>query len=190
MPDNASINQESFRLLLGWLDSNHESAAEKYEKIRQRLIRLFVGRGCHEAELLADRTIDRVTVKVPQIVSDYVGEPAAYFYGVAHNIHLEWLRSQKRQHEIPFIDLTAESKPEEPEEPEYHCLESCLGKLPQDAREMILEYYRDEKHAKIVRRKGLAEKLGVSMGALQIRASRVRAKLSSCVSDCVQKEAA
>jgi len=190
MPDNLPITQESFQTLLGWLDSNAESAAEKYERIRQRLIRLFVGRGCYEAELLADRTIDRVTVKVPQIISDYVGEPAAYFYGVAHNIHLEWLRNQRRQREAPFIDLTAEKEEEEEEGAEYSCLESCLEKLPHDAREMILEYYRDEKRAKIARRKGLAEKLGVSMGALQIRASRVRAKLSNCVNDCVRRKAA
>jgi len=44
-------------MLLGWLSTNEASAAEKYEKIRARLIRLFVGRGCYEAEMLADQTI-------------------------------------------------------------------------------------------------------------------------------------
>jgi DNA-directed RNA polymerase specialized sigma24 family protein len=170
-------------MLLGWLDGNVDSAAEKYEKIRQRLIRVFVGRGCHEAELLADRTIDRVIAKVPQINQDYVGEPAAYFYAVGNKIHLEWLRSQRREREVTFIELTADT--EEEEGAEYGCLESCLDKLPRDAREMILEYYRDEKRAKIERRKNLAQKLGVSIGALQIKASRIRSKLSSCVSDCV-----
>ena len=182
MPENFPITQEDFQMLLGWLATNEESAAEKYEKIRGRLIRIFVGRGCYEAELLADRTIDRVIAKVPQISGDYVGEPATYFYGVANKIHLEWLRKQKQEREATFIDLTLE--PEE-EGCEYTCLESCLDELPADAREMIVEYYRDEKRAKIDRRKGLALRLGISIGALQIKASRIRARLSACVSECV-----
>ena len=184
MPENSSITQESFQLLLGWLGTNDESAGEKYEKIRTRLIRIFIGRGCPEAELLADRTIDRVIAKVPQISSSYVGEPAAYFYGVAHKIHLEWLRHQKRERETPFVEFGREA--EEEEGAEYPCLESCLDELPAEAREMILEYYCDEKRAKIERRKRMAQTLGISIGALQIKASRVRSRLSSCVSDCVQ----
>ncbi|HKP69461.1 MAG TPA: hypothetical protein VJV05_09265 [Pyrinomonadaceae bacterium] len=183
MPENLSITQEAFKLLLGWLDTNEVSAAEKYEKIRARLIRIFVGRGCHEAELLADRTIDRVIAKVPQISSSYVGDPAAYFYGVANKIHLEWLRTQKRQREATFVEITAE--PEKEEGCEYSCLEDCLNALPTNLRELILEYYRDEKRAKIERRKSLAEKLGISIGALQIKASRIRSRLSSCVTECV-----
>ena len=186
MPGNLSITEEGFRTLLGWLDTNEESAGAKYERIRTRLIRMLVGRGCYEAELLADRTIDRVTAKVPQIVANYVGEPAAYFYGVAHKVHLEWLRDQKREREFPFIDHSAEP---EDEGVEYSCLESCLDRLPADAREMILEYYRDEKRAKIDRRRLLAQKLGISTGALQIKACRTRAKLSSCVNACVGGDA-
>jgi DNA-directed RNA polymerase specialized sigma24 family protein len=183
MPENASITQEGFKILLGWLDANDESAGEKYEKIRQRLIRIFVGRGCYEAEILADQTIDRVIAKVPQISTGYVGDPAAYFYGVAQKIHLEWLRSQKRQRETPFIDLAA---PCEDEGDEFSCLETCLDKLPTESREMILEYYRGEKRVKIDRRKELARQRGISVGALQIKASRIRTRLSSCVNDCVK----
>lgn len=170
-------------MLLGWLDENVELAGEKYERIRQRLIRVFIGRGCHEGELLADETIDRVTTKIPDIKDNYEGDPAAYFYGVAHNVHLEWLRLQKRERQIPYIDFTIDK--DEEDESGYTCLESCLEKLPTDLREVILDYYRDEKRAKIERRRGLAERLGVSVGALQVRASRIRSKLSSCVNDCV-----
>ncbi len=184
MPTNLSITPEGFRLLLGWLDADDQSAGEKYEKIRQRLIRIFVGRGCYEAELLADRTIDRVIAKVPQISGDYVGEPANYFYGVANKIHLEWLRTQKREREVTFIDHTVTVTDED--DAEFSCLETCLDELPADSREVILEYYRDEKRAKIERRRALAERLGVSIGALQIKASRIRSKLSNCVNKCVE----
>ena len=112
MPDNHSITAENFQILLRWLDGNAETAGEKYERIRSRLIRMFIGRGCYEAELLADRTIDRVTSRVPEIGPSFVGEPANYFYAVAHKIHLEWLREQKRSRESTFIDLTGD-KPDE-----------------------------------------------------------------------------
>lgn len=185
MPDSHSITAENFQTLLSWLDDNAESAGEKYEHIRRRLIRIFIGRGCHEPELLADRTIDRVTSKLPQISSTYVGEPAIYFYGVANKVYFEWLRDQKRGREKVFIDLTADPADNDNEQ---ECLESCLEKLPRDARELILEYYRDEKSAKIERRKNLATRLGISIGALQIKASRIRSRLLDCVNDCVSKK--
>ena len=184
MAEEKAISQETFKLLLTWLDADESTAAEKYERIRQRLIRIFVGRGCHEADALADQTIDRVTIKVPQIAAGYVGDPAVYFYGVAHKIHLEWLRKQKIAHEGPaVIETPAESGDEK--DIEYDCLESCLAELSPDAREMILEYYRDEKKAKIERRRNLAIKLGITIGALQIKASRIRTRLLECVTKCV-----
>ena len=183
MPESQSITAEDLQTLLGWLDPDKESAGEKYESIRQRLIRLFIGRGCCEPELLADRTIDRVITKVPQIVSSYDGEPAAYFCGVANNIHHEWLRNQERERKAVFIDTTAEHNEDDAE---YACLERCLGELSDDSRELILEYYRDEKRAKIDRRKKLAKSLGISVGALQIKASRIRTRLLKCVGDCAK----
>lgn len=184
MPEEQTITPESFDRLLEWLGPTHESAAAKYETIRRRLIRFFVGRGCYEAETLADQTIDRVTSKVIQVADGYVGEPSAYFYGVANKVHLEWLRVQKRAR-----DATAEVVPEkEDREAEYACLEECLDELPAENRELIIEYYRDEKRAKIERRKRLAHKLGISIGALQIKASRIRARLYTCVAACCREK--
>jgi DNA-directed RNA polymerase specialized sigma24 family protein len=183
MPEEQTITHESFGRLLNWLDPNDESAATKYEKIRQRLIRIFVCRGCYEAELLADQTIDRVTQKVAQVADNYVGEPAAYFYGVANKIHLEWLRGQKRIRELAVAEVPAEDK-EDQREAEYSCLEKCLEELPSESKELIVEYYRDEKRAKIDRRKNLAKSLGITIGALQIKASRIRSRLYTCVVKC------
>lgn len=185
MPENYSLTTENFQTLLNWLDSDVETAGEKYERIRGRLIRMFVCRGCYEAEMLADRTIDRVISKLAQISSTYEGDPAIYFYGVATKVHLEWLREQKKEREATFIDLTVES--DDHDQNEFSCLESCLEKLSAEARETILEYYRDDKRAKIERRKRLAERLDISIGALQIKASRIRARLAVCVQDCVSE---
>lgn len=184
MPDNHSITQEGFDSLLGWLAADGEAAGKTYEAIRRRLIKLFVTRGCHEPELLADRTIDRVISKVPQISSDYIGEPVLYFYGVANKVHQEWLRNQKHERDAVFIDPNVDPNAEV----ELSCLQDCLKQLRPKSRDLILEYYREEKAARVQRRKDLAQDLGVSLQALQNKASRIRVRLSTCVAKCVERK--
>jgi RNA polymerase sigma factor (sigma-70 family) len=181
------VTQENFEVLLSWLDQNRESAGQRYEKIRARLIRIFIGRGCFEAEQLADETINRVTQKLSQVIESYAGgEPALYFYGVADKIHLEWLRKQKKIKQIPFSETDGTRGGEvESAEAEYECLESCLETLPEAYRRLIVEYYRKEKSAKIENRRKLAQQLKISTNALQIKASRIRTELRECVQKCV-----
>ena len=178
------LSQESFDVLLRWLDLNREAAGQKYEKIRQRLIRLFVGRGCPEAEDLTDETINRVTNKLPQLIDNYVGDPTAYFYGVADKIHLEWLRKEKKKRNLQFPDNTAQED-ELDSEREYECLETCLKVLPTGQRELIVGYYTEEKRSKIENRKKIAERLGITISALHIKTCRIRAGLLQCVQSCI-----
>jgi RNA polymerase sigma factor (sigma-70 family) len=176
MIEEKNITQENFEMLLFWLDSHRETAAHKFEKIRSRLIRVFGGRGCYEAEDLADETIDRVTRKLPQIKDKYVGDAALYFYGVANKIHLEWLRKQKRMGFVEFKDAGVFDREMEYAE-EYERLETCLKQLPDDLRQVILEYYQHEKGAKVEHHKQLAAKCGLTVNALQTKTCRIRAKL-------------
>jgi RNA polymerase sigma factor (sigma-70 family) len=184
MDPDKTVTEEKFRLLLKWLDADDGHAGRKYEAIRKRLITVFTGRGCHEAEHLADLTIDRVTLQVNKLNGNYEGDPALYFYGVARNIYLEWQRKQKPMREIAPTDAAYSNEIDEKEK-EFHCLESCLEKLGSNVREMMIEYYRDEKQAKIARRKQLAASMGISTGALQIKTSRVRTQLLECVRKCM-----
>ncbi|HEY0083559.1 MAG TPA: hypothetical protein VGB61_12265, partial [Pyrinomonadaceae bacterium] len=64
MGKQSGLTQEGFERLLTWLSPDREQAGKKYEEIRQSLIKIFVWRGVHEAEDLADETITRVTWKV------------------------------------------------------------------------------------------------------------------------------
>ena len=179
------ITTENFRMLLNWLDPDQESAAQKYEKIRGRLVRIFIGRGCYEADDLADETMNRVTLKVPSIRESYVGDPAPYFFGVADKVHLEWLRKQKRARPVELTDNSPHVEPEPEDDTEYECLEKCLKALPDVLRELIVDYYRDEKRAKIERHKSLAEKWGLTINAMQTKTCRIRAGLRKCVAECV-----
>lgn len=179
------LTQESFDKLLAWLDPNRDLAGNKYEDIRRRLIKIFTCRGCAEAETLADETINRVTRKLPEVAEGYTGDPALYFYGVAHKIHLEYLR--RKQTPVPPPPPSEDS---DEIEREYECLEQCLQQLTPDTRELVLQYYQEEKQAKINHRKLLAEQLGIALNALRIRAHRIRLNLQQCVQSCLEQGAA
>jgi DNA-directed RNA polymerase specialized sigma24 family protein len=179
--------QESFDALLAWLDPDRNEAGQKYEDIRRRLIKIFCCRGCYEPEDLADETISRVTKKLREIESTYTGDRRLYFFGVANRVHLEYVRKP-----VPSLSPPPVKAPDEVEamELEYACLEHCLQRLTPENRELVLQYYQDEKRAKIDHRKNLAEKLGIALNALRIRAHRIRLTLEKCLQECMSQQLA
>jgi DNA-directed RNA polymerase specialized sigma24 family protein len=177
------LTQESFDALLAWLDQDREQAGRKYEEIRVRLIRIFTCRGCLEPEDLADETINRVTKRLKDIEADFEGERAKYFYGVANKVHQEYLRRP------PPPPPPAPPPDSDQIELEDECLERCIEKLAAENRFLVVEYYREEKKAKIDHRRQLAEKLGIALNALRIRAYRTRVLLLECVNNCVHEAA-
>src|SRR5215813_12124049 len=80
--------------LLSWLDSDRTVAADKYLRIRSRLIAILTRKGCWEPEDVVDETFDRVARRVEGIRETYKGDPAAYFGGVARHVFQEWRRRQ------------------------------------------------------------------------------------------------
>jgi RNA polymerase sigma factor (sigma-70 family) len=193
MKNRQVITQQAFDELLNWLDADRDSAGSKYEKIRVRLIKIFACRGCCEADDLADETINRVTAKLGEIAESYSGDPALYFYGVAQKVHLEYLRKKPPVQESaqagrePGGQTAWPSQPVEDVEQEYACLEKCMDRLPPENRRLVLEYYQEEKRAKIDHRKMLADQLGIAVNALRIRAHRIRLQLQQCVESCLDQ---
>src|SRR5262249_17444979 len=139
MKKNRVLSQESFEALLAWLAPSRDLSGQEYEDIRQRLIRIFGCRGCNESEDLADETINRVANKVVEIRETYSGEPALYFYAVANKIYMEYRR--RKPPVVPPKVLTDSSELEE----HFLCLEKCLDTLARDNRELVIQYYQDEK---------------------------------------------
>jgi DNA-directed RNA polymerase specialized sigma24 family protein len=64
------------------------------------------------------------------------------------------------------------------------CLDECLSQLPEEKRELILEYYQDDKRDRINRRRALAERFGLRRDALANQAQRLREKLEKCIAEC------
>jgi RNA polymerase sigma factor (sigma-70 family) len=181
---SAALTQDNFDRLLAWLDQDRERAGQRYEVIRNRLIKLFTCRGCAEAEDLADETINRVIARISDIADKYVGDPIAYFYAVAGKIHLEYLRKIRRPSAAPPVVI------DEDIEEQFDCLEQCMQTLPPENQQLVIAYYRSEKRAKVVGRQQLADSLGIAINALRIRAHRIRAQLLVCVTTCLEHKPA
>jgi len=177
------LAQEDFDRLLTWLEQDRERAGLAYEEIRRRLTTIFAARGCSVPEDLADETIDRVARRVADIAATYAGDKAKYFFGVATNVHHEYLKRPAPP------EPTEELIDDAPDKERTHdCLERCLEKLSGDARAMILRYYSQEKQAKIALHKGMAEGFGVSINTLRLRILRMKEKLQTCLERCLARE--
>lgn len=187
---------EAFDKLLGWLDEDREIAGEKYEKIRQKLLKLFKWRNCTPEADYADITINRVTRRVFEGAEVSREKPYLYFHGIALNVVREFWRGQLKNKQVDFesiasIEFAAES-PAQAMEAEfeerrkanlYACMNRCLQQLPDDMREFIVKYHQGERKKDV--RKIMAEEQKVGLNVLRIRACRIRADLEKCVTRCV-----
>jgi DNA-directed RNA polymerase specialized sigma24 family protein len=182
MPSNDAITPDAFNTLLEWLDPDREEAGRKYEIIRGGLIKMFITRGCIEAENLADRTIDRVATRVKKIRDTFIGDPASYFHGVARKIYLEHVKI--RREDPSEIDPAVEEVPSA-FGTELECLRECLNNLSAEQVILVLEYFLEESSAKILHRKTMAAELGVDPGTLRIRVHRLKTFLENCVKKCL-----
>jgi DNA-directed RNA polymerase specialized sigma24 family protein len=176
------IDQAQFNRLLAWLDKDREAAGRRYEEIRWRLITIFAARGCATPEELADETLDRVARRVSDIANQYVGDQARYFFGVANNVHHEYLRRSPQAEVKP-----AAAVPESDNEPIHNCLDQCLDKLPTDDRELILRYYSAEKKAKVELHNSMAHELRITINTLRLRVLRLKQKLQPCIERCLER---
>ena len=181
--------QDSFDQLLGWLDPDRERAGEKYEHIRQSLIKIFVWRGCTSAEDLADETINRVMKRVPDISATFVGDPALYFYGVAKKLILEYQRRSAARVDLEdVIDSRIDALDEvnAAKNVESNCLKKCLRALSPEDRGLLLQYYGEGKR-KVRTNKQLAAELGITPGVLRARIHKIRVVLHACIMKCKQE---
>jgi DNA-directed RNA polymerase specialized sigma24 family protein len=173
---------ETFEHLLTWLNADREQAGRRYEEIRRQLIKIFAGRGCWEAEDLADETLRRVEQNVRKVAPDWTNDPALYFYAVARNVRREYLRPKTLPAPPPPAPDTDEAERED------RCLEHCMQQLfTGDERSLILRYYQGQGRTKIENREDLSRQHGLGTNALRIRMCRLLKRLRPCVLDCLAR---
>lgn len=181
-----SLTREAFDKFLSCLDGDRDTAGRQYEKIRSKLISFFEWRDCPFPEDRADEAINRVVKKIDE--GEELRDPSTYVFGVARILMLEITRVREKERTALNLLPPPQSETEDSDELESRvkCLRHCLEELPTDSRELIIGYYQGEQRSKIENRRRLAEKLGMPVNALRIRACRLREKLAGCLDRCMK----
>ncbi len=193
------MTQDALDKLLALFDQEPERAGVKYELMRGKLTRFFQGRRCSLPDELADEVMNRVARRAQEGEEIRLDTLADYFYGVAHNVLREFLRSPENAFSSLDVSLPSAHLSVNPDkleermaekyesEQRLECLESCVAKLPAETSNLIVSYYEEEEGAKIRKREQLADSMGIPINALRIRAHRIRAKLEKCVTECLNR---
>jgi RNA polymerase sigma factor (sigma-70 family) len=177
----------AFDKLLAAFAPDREDAGREYERVRTRLIRHFEWRTVVPGDDWADETFNRVARRIDEgkIIDDLV----AFIFGVARHVCQEVIRERDKE-PIP-LDETRESQhapAPDPVESDHRedCFDRCMEKLLPENRDLILQYYQEERRAKIQLRQRIAERLGIPLNALRIRAHRIRIGLEKCIKECLE----
>ena len=184
------LTEESFNLFLSWLSKDRDTAGQKYEDIRRRLIIMLNARGCKHPDEVADEAINRFIRRLPELIESYKGDPVPYLCVIARNVHRELMRNEAVPLDMNEYDRIAPASQteEDLEELVDRCLERCLSKLESKSRQLVLTYYQHDKKGKIDFRKRLAKAMGIAANALRIRVHRIRTTLEACLDDCLGSE--
>jgi len=192
MARDSAIPPESFNEILDWLHPDRDVAGTIYVQLRHDLTRIFTWNRCPDPEGLTDEVFDRVAKKVRDLRHTFVGDPKLFFYGVARNLVKEIPKKIKMQVSLDDCEQASNSLTEIEEETatmREDCLHSCLQKLSEDKRQLILAYYAKEKQAKIDHRTEIARSLGISVETLRVKAYRIRGTLEECIERCLNRMA-
>lgn len=195
------MNQETFEKLLAYLDpDDRDNAANEYVLIEKKLITFFESRQCHLPEEHADITLTRAAKIIDEGRAPDRAYRRSFFYSVAHYVLQEYRDNLKKRIHVSLDNLQSSSQPfvnpeeerlreEEQMESELRsrCLAACMEKLSDKDREIIMEYYQGDTSQKIKNRKWLAERLGISIGALRLKAFRIREGLEKCMKECLER---
>jgi hypothetical protein len=182
----ATISRESrgFETLLQCLDADRDCAGKKYVDIRLTLMKFFQRNDCPAADDLTDRTLDRVA-KILQ--RRKIDEVVPFIVGVAKNVRRESrkrpatteLKSEVRELCTSPVELALDSRRQ------YAELIRCIEKLEAQDRKLFREYFMSFEDA--VDRKRLAEhrqhvaqQFGLTLGALHVKAQRLRSEVKRC----------
>jgi DNA-directed RNA polymerase specialized sigma24 family protein len=192
------LTRHAFDRLLEWLDDGIDSRGQTYLDMRQRLVAYFDRRNRPFPDDLADETLNRIAWTLDEDGTIAVTPPARYCYAVARFVLFEDTRRREHAnvslsgprrldtwtHGASRPDADAERAECAERDRQFDCLDRCVQTLTGAQQTLILDYYRDERRAKIDRRRALAERLGITMNALAVRACRIRDTLEACVEEC------
>jgi DNA-directed RNA polymerase specialized sigma24 family protein len=175
-----TTNDDPFEGFLKRLEPQIASSAERYLRLRNKLIKFFNWRRCRDAEELADESIGRLLTRI--YAGDRIDKPPSFIYGVALNVFKEDSRKAARLDQIEDDQVIAagDFNSGSDGDPFVECARLCYEKLPDDKRRLLEQYYSDEGS-----RADLALRMGLTLAALRTRVHRLKADLKECYQRCV-----
>ncbi len=219
----SALTATAFEQLLAYFERDEKlfpsvkSAAEKYELLRQKLVKCLTWKGCPEtdADSIADTALDRVALKISK--GEQIESIKAYACEVLRFVWLEYRRKHKEitVEEKDFPEAVSQPNLEifDGEDERIRCLRTCLAKFEEKAsdasktdggkpapsdRYLITRYYDIDAGEKLkeIRRKlademgypmNTAEEIKRSMTRLKVRAFHLRERLEKCINECVKR---
>jgi DNA-directed RNA polymerase specialized sigma24 family protein len=171
--------EESFAKFLACLDPDPARAGEKYEALREALVKILDWRGALFPDELVDETFNRVTRKLEE--GETIRDLPTYCHGVARLVFLQSLEHPYNKR-VGLEELSMVAIPEpDVTDARREYLNHCLRQLPPENRELIIEYYQKRGRQKVDHRVAMAERLGIPPSALRSRVQRIRYKLEQCI---------
>ena len=179
---------DDFDQLLLWLSPDREEAGAKYEQIRRSLHDYFRRRDVADPLTMADEVIVRVTKKVREIAPGYVGNPAAYFFAVAHKVRLESHRKPAETELYSNIQPTNDVASAEYKEWLLRGLEDCWQLLSSREQRILYCYYVENPPLRLSEtRDQLARELNMALNALRVMTHRLKQRVKDCIEGSMKK---
>jgi RNA polymerase sigma factor (sigma-70 family) len=188
------LTRAQFDGLLRRLGGCSGRPGEKYEEFHWKLVKFFQWSSCLTAEDLADATLNRVAHKL-ETGGEAIQDVEAFAWGVAKKIKQEARKKDVktiRLEDMPSKELFSDAgasvdalHKKIQSQKELNCLHQCLQRFPAEDRTLFLAYRVDKGHY-METRNGLAQRYGLTPGALRVRVIRMREKLERCLDVCLR----
>lgn len=176
-----SMIPDDFARFLKRLSSDAEEAGRIYTRLHRGLARYFSLKGISDPVAAADDAIDRAAVKM--IAGAVVPDVGRYCLGFARNIARERWRLEQREASAfhMFVESIANDSDEEIERIQ-HILKPCFDQLNDEEQQLLLEYCRVMSgRARAENRRRMADGMKITVQALRMHVTRLRAGLTDCV---------
>ncbi len=180
------LDEGALRALLRTLDTDPARAALEYERLRARLARYFSLHGVPHPFEATDEAFNRMARRLSE--GEVVLNVEAYLAGIARLVMLEERRKLHRERAALASLLGPEGSDAPPqadplmrEDSLRMAFEAGLAELPQDARQMLTDYYSGGGSERMRAREAMVRRLGLSIHSLRNRMLRLRQRLERAV---------
>jgi DNA-directed RNA polymerase specialized sigma24 family protein len=172
--------KDPYEDLLIRLEPDSATTAERYLRLRTKLVKFFRWRRCEDPAVLADETVSRLLKNISTGEKVRNNKPYSYVYGIAINVFREHIRDLKKRE---AGGMTGPPSPVSfiPPDRLADCRKHCFDKLEPEKCALLEQYYAGMHSAEVI-----ADDRKVSVNALRLQVHRLKTELKDCEQDCLK----